>query len=46
VKIVGDRKKLGYVLEITNTLYYGGGTDITDEVAKELLILDNKETVK
>lgn len=46
VKIVGDRKKLGYVLEISNTLYYGGGTDITDEVAKELLILDNKETVK
>ena len=43
VKIVAERKKLNYVIDETNTLYFDAGTDITDEVIKELLILDAKE---
>ncbi len=43
VKIVAERKKLNYVIDETNTLYFDAGTDITDEVIKELLIIDAKE---
>lgn len=40
VKIVSERMKLAYVIDESVTLYFGGGTDITDEVAAELLKLD------
>ena len=40
VEIVAERQKLSYVIDETVTLYFGGGTDITDEVIKELLKLD------
>lgn len=43
VKIVAERKKLNYVLSIDDfslVLYSDGGTDITNEVITELLILD------
>jgi outer membrane protein len=43
VKIVAERKKLNYVLSIDDfsvILYSEGGTDITNEVITELLILD------
>lgn len=40
IKIVSDRKKLAYVMDVTNTLYSAGGIDITDEVIVELLKLE------
>ena len=40
VEIVAERKKLNYVIDETVTLYFAGGTDITDEVVMELLKLD------
>lgn len=44
VKIVAERKKLSYVIDESVTLYYGGGTDITEEVLTELLKLDKEES--
>jgi outer membrane protein len=43
IKIVADRKKLAYVLNIQQTLYHAGGMDITDEVMVELVKLDKAE---
>jgi outer membrane protein len=40
VEIVSERKKLNYVIDETTTLYHSGGTDITAEVAGELIRLD------
>ena len=40
VEIVSDRKKINYVLDESNTLYFKGGMDITAEVLIELLRLD------
>lgn len=40
VEIVSERLKLNYVIDESVTLYFKGGTDITDQVIKELLILD------
>ena len=40
VSIVAERLKLNYVIDESVTLYYSGGTDITSDVVKELLILD------
>lgn len=40
VKIVSERKKLNYVIDESVTLYFAGGTDITDEVIVELLKMD------
>ena len=40
VSIVAERLKLNYVIDESVTLYYSGGTDITADVVKELLILD------
>ena len=40
VQIVSERKKLNYVIDESVTLYFAGGTDITDEVIVELLKMD------
>ncbi|HIP32610.1 MAG TPA: OmpH family outer membrane protein [Crocinitomicaceae bacterium] len=40
VKVVSERKKINYVIDESVTLYFAGGTDITDEVIKELLKMD------
>lgn len=40
VKMVSERKKLNYVIDESITLYFAGGTDITDEVVTELLKMD------
>lgn len=40
VEIVSERLKLNYVIDESVTLYFKGGMDITDQVIKELLILD------
>jgi outer membrane protein len=40
VKIVSERLKLNYVIDESVTLYFAGGTDITDEVITELLKID------
>ena len=40
VKNVAESKKLSYVIDESVTLYFAGGTDITDAVIKELLKLD------
>ena len=40
VEIVSERRKLNYVIDETVTLYFKGGTDITQEVIVELLKLD------
>ncbi|MBL4862933.1 MAG: OmpH family outer membrane protein [Crocinitomicaceae bacterium] len=40
VKVVSERMKLNYVIDESVTLYFAGGTDITDEVAAELLKMD------
>jgi outer membrane protein len=40
VKRVADLKKLSYVIDESVTLYFGGGIDITGEVAAELLKLE------
>ncbi|MBL1281377.1 MAG: OmpH family outer membrane protein [Fluviicola sp.] len=42
VKIVSERNKINYVIDESVTLYFGGGTDITDEVIKELLKMDKQ----
>lgn len=46
VEIVSERKKLNYVIDETSTLYFKGGTDITAEVAAELLRLDTEANKK
>lgn len=46
VGIVSERKKLNYVIDETVTLYFKGGTDITNEVIVELLRIDAEETKK
>jgi Skp family chaperone for outer membrane proteins len=40
VEIVADRKKVNYVLDVTNVLYSKTGIDITSEVKVELLRMD------
>lgn len=40
VKLVSERRKLNYVIDESITLYFAGGTDITDEVVTELLKMD------
>lgn len=42
VKIVSERLKINYVIDESVTLYFAGGTDITDEVITELLKMDKK----
>jgi len=42
VKIVSERKKINYVIDESVTLYFAGGTDITKDVIKELLLMDKK----
>ncbi|MFN5910547.1 MAG: OmpH family outer membrane protein [Bacteroidota bacterium] len=46
VEIVADRKKLNYVIDESVTLYFKGGTNITDEVVIELLRLDAEAAKK
>jgi outer membrane protein len=46
VDIVADRKKLNYVIDETVTLYFKGGTDLTQEVLVELLRLDAESMKK
>lgn len=40
VELVAERKKLNYVIDESVTLYFKGGTDITQEVLVELLRMD------
>lgn len=42
VKIVSERLKINYVIDESVTLYFAGGTDITQEVIVELLKMDKK----
>jgi len=42
VKIVSERMKINYVIDESVTLYFAGGTDITDEVIVELLKMDKQ----
>lgn len=42
VEIVSDRRKINYVIDESVTLYFKGGTDITDEVIVELLKMDKQ----
>ncbi|TNE53787.1 MAG: OmpH family outer membrane protein [Bacteroidetes bacterium] len=42
VKIVAERKKIGYVIDESTTLYFSGGMDITNDVMKELIRLDQE----
>ena len=44
VEIVADRRKLEYVIDETNTLYFKGGVDLTKEVVIELLKLEASST--
>lgn len=44
VDIVAERKKLSYVVDETSTLYFKGGTDITNEVITEVLRLEKEAT--
>jgi outer membrane protein len=46
VEIVSERRKLNYVIDETVTLYFKGGTDITQEVIVELLKLDSEAMKK
>lgn len=46
VELIAERKKLNYVLDETVTLYFKGGTDITQEVLVELLRMDAEATKK
>lgn len=46
VEIVSDRKKLNYVIDESQALYFKGGQDITSEVMVEILRLDAEETKK
>ena len=43
IEIVANRKKINYVLAETQTLFYGGGIEITMEVMAELLRIDATE---
>jgi outer membrane protein len=43
IEIIAGRKKLNYVVDETSTLYFAGGSDITNEVMNELLKLDTIE---
>ena len=36
VSVVSERRKLNYVIDESVTLYFAGGTDITNEVIVEL----------
>jgi Skp family chaperone for outer membrane proteins len=40
IRLVAAKMKLAYVLDETNTLYFGGGIDITAAVITELLKLE------
>lgn len=42
IKIVSERRKLNYVFDVSNALYFDGGTDITAEVLVELMILEKE----
>lgn len=42
VKIVAERRKLNYVIDASVTLYFDGGTDITNEVILELMKLEGQ----
>lgn len=42
VKIVSERMKINYVIDESVTLYFAGGTDITQEVIVELLKMDKQ----
>ena len=44
IKIVSERKKVDYVLEESQTLYFNAAKDITKEVITELLKLENEIT--
>lgn len=44
VDIVADRKKLNYILDESQAIYFKGGTDLTAEVMVELLKIDAEET--
>ena len=46
VELVSDRKKLSYVIDETQLLYFKGGQDITNEVIDEILKLDAAEYKK
>lgn len=45
VKIVATRHKLSYILDVSSTLYFEGGTDYTAEVVTEVLKLDKVDVV-
>ncbi|MDC3252960.1 OmpH family outer membrane protein [Crocinitomicaceae bacterium] len=45
IRLVSEKMKLAYVLDETNTLYFGGGTDITADVITELLKLEKEAIV-
>lgn len=40
IKVVADRMKISYVIEESTLLYFDGGTDITNEVAAELIKME------
>jgi Skp family chaperone for outer membrane proteins len=40
VELVADRKKVNYVIDESQTLYFKGGIDMTAEVMVELLRMD------
>ena len=42
VEIVSERLKVNYVIDESVTLYFAGGTDITNEVITELLKMDRQ----
>jgi len=46
VDIVAERRKLNYIIDESQALYFKGGTDVTSEVLVELLRLDAEETKK
>lgn len=46
VEIVSDRKKINYVMDETQMLYFKGGQDLTNEVIDEILKLDAIEFKK
>ncbi|MBP6460412.1 MAG: OmpH family outer membrane protein, partial [Crocinitomicaceae bacterium] len=43
---VATAKKFNYVIDETSTLFFKGGTDLTNEVLVELLKLDATEAPK
>jgi outer membrane protein len=46
VDIVAERKKMNYIIDESQAIYFKGGTDLTNEVMIELLRLDAEETKK